>query len=128
MCCYGYEKGFNEVATITTSNSLQVVNPATNKAPALGFHLRQDWAEMVQIPPSGGLEEFDRKWVHNDYALLALWEMSVKSLRIPFADIMNIKRRQRLCDVTQLGFELNYFRLAFLKKLLKVIWRKFYRH
>jgi predicted phosphodiesterase len=117
--CYGYEKGFNELVTDTASNSLQVVNPATNKAPALGFDLRQDWAEMVQIPPSGGLDEFDRKWVRNDYALLALWEMGVKSLRIPFADIMNIKRRQRLHDMTQLGFEFNLFSFGIPEEAFK---------
>jgi len=111
--CYGLEKGRESSALKSpvsqTKNSLQLVNPTTNKAPVLGFDLRQDWAEMVQIPPSGGLDEFDRKWVRNDYALLALWEMGVKSLRIPFADIMNPKRRQRLQDMKNLGFEFTLF-------------------
>ncbi len=111
--CYGHEKQQDkfaiDVPVITTSHSLKSVNPVTNKAPVLGFDLRQDWAEKVQIPPSGGLDEFDRKWVRNDYALLALWEMGVKSLRIPFADIVNLKRQQRLHDMSKLGFEFTLF-------------------
>ena len=39
--------------------------------------MRGDWFEDVWIPPSGGLDEFDRKQVRNDYALLALLENGV---------------------------------------------------
>jgi len=111
--CYGHEKGLEKPAMdspeMIGTHSLKCINPATNNVPILGFDLRQDWAEMVQIPPSGGLDEFDRKWVRNDYALLALWEMGAKSLRIPFADIMNLKRRKRLQEMQKLGFEFTLF-------------------
>ena len=107
--CYGNEQSPNNTALIQKNKELQAVNAVTNSTPILGFDLRQDWAEMVQIPPSGGLDEFDRKWVRNDYALLALWEMGVKSLRIPFADITDKKRRKRIQEMTNLGFEFTLF-------------------
>ncbi|MEB8431748.1 metallophosphoesterase [Cocleimonas sp. KMM 6892] len=107
--CYGNETADNESTLLIANKLLRYVNPETNKVPVLGFDLRQDWAEMVQIPPSGGLDEFDRKWVRNDYALLALLEMGVKSLRIPFADIMNLNRRKRLHEMQKLGFEFTLF-------------------
>ncbi len=128
--CYGKEKGeFNLTSDkdeVSFNKPLSIVNPITNKAAILGFDLRQDWAEMVQIPPSGGLDEFDRKWVRNDYALLALLEMGAKNLRIPFADIKDLKRQQRLQDLKKLGFEFTLFSFglpeeAFNTELAKVI-------
>ncbi len=73
-------------------------------APVIGFDLRYDWHELVQIPPSGALDEFDRKTVRNDYALLALWEMQVQRLRIPATDLLDASRRARLEDLARLGF------------------------
>ena len=70
----------------------------------LGFNLRQDWLETVQIPPSGGLDEFDRKSVRNDYGLLAFLDMGVRRLRLPVADLADPARRQRLLDLQSLGF------------------------
>ncbi len=107
--CYGNEQSPNHTNSCQQNKDVSAVNAVTNSAAILGFDLRQDWAEMVQIPPSGGLDEFDRKWVRNDYALLALWEMGVKSLRIPFADIIDLNRRKRMQEMTNLGFEFNLF-------------------
>ena len=88
------------------------VNPDTNQFPVMGFDLRHDWCETVQIPPLGGLDEFDRKSVRNDYAMLAVWEMGVKHLRIPASDLMDDVRRQRLRDLTNLGFAFTLFSSA----------------
>ncbi len=88
------------------------VNPNTNRFPVMGFDLRHDWCETVQIPPLGGLDEFDRKWVRNDYALLAVWEMGAKHLRIPASDLRDEVRRQRLKDLTNLGFAFTLFSSA----------------
>ncbi|MFT5111990.1 MAG: putative phosphodiesterase [Parasphingorhabdus sp.] len=90
--------------SVAEKRTLKSVNARTNRAPNFGFDLRQDWMERVQIPPSGGLDEFDRKWVRNDYGLLALWEMGIKRLRIPLQDLAIAKRRQRIQVMIKLGF------------------------
>ncbi|MDE0716290.1 MAG: hypothetical protein OXI10_15705, partial [Gammaproteobacteria bacterium] len=81
----------------------------TNRFPILGFDMRHDWLETVQIPPSGGLDEFDRKVVRNDYPLLAIWEMGVRNLRIPFTDLVDSNRRRRLIELARLGFRFTLF-------------------
>lgn len=58
---------------------------ATNAV--LGFEMRHPWAEITEIAPSGALDEFHRKEIRNDYPLLALWDMGVRSIRIPIQDV-----------------------------------------
>jgi predicted phosphodiesterase len=86
--------------------------PIENAAPKIGFDLRQNWAEIAEVPPSGGLDEFDRKLVRNDYALLALIEMGVRDIRIPLADLRDPVRRQRLRALRHLGFRPTIFGFA----------------
>jgi len=77
------------------------VHPREARRAPLGFDMRQTWADVVQIPPGGGLDEFDRKIVRNDYPLLALWEMGVQQLRVPLRDLLDDQVRERmrvLCD------------------------------
>ncbi|MBF2760195.1 MAG: metallophosphoesterase [Ectothiorhodospiraceae bacterium AqS1] len=78
----------------------------------LGFDLRQDWCEIVEIPPSGGLDEFDRKRVRNDYALLALLEIGARSLRLPLSDLLDDRRRARLIDLRRFGFRYRFYRFG----------------
>lgn len=75
----------------------------------LGFDMRQDWFETVQIPPSGGLDEFDRKAVRNDYGLLALLDMGIRKLRLPLADLVDPVRRSRLCELQSFGFHYCFY-------------------
>ncbi len=83
--------------------------PRLNPAPRIGFDLRQNWAEMTEVPPSGGLDEFDRKRVRNDYPLLALVEMGVRDVRIPMADLRDPARRARLSALVHLGLRPTLF-------------------
>ncbi|MGB7271539.1 MAG: metallophosphoesterase [Albidovulum sp.] len=83
--------------------------PLENRTPRIGFDLRQNWAEIAEVPPSGGLDEFDRKPVRNDYPLLALIEMGVRDIRIPLADLRDTARRQRLRALNHLGFRPTIF-------------------
>lgn len=128
--CLGLEK--ESISTQTQPNKIQKVSPVsalTNQHSLLGFDLRQDWAERVQIPPSGALDEFNRKWVRNDYAMLALWEMGVVNLRIPLLDISEIQRAKRIKDLANLGFKFcvycfgipNTAELLAIEKLAKFI-------
>ena len=89
--------------------ALQAPDPRADAAPVLGFDLRQNWAEITEVPPSGGLDEFDRKSVRNDYALLALQEMGVRHIRIPLHDLLDPVRRARLTTLKHLGFEITLF-------------------
>ena len=74
-----------------------------------GIDLRLSWCEYSEIPPSGALDEFDRKMVRNDYPLMALWEMGIKKLRIPFADLNNVLTRTRMFDLVRQGNEFTLF-------------------
>lgn len=83
--------------------------PRENARAPLGFDLRERWAEPVGIPPSGGLDEFDRKVVRNDYPLLALWEMGIRRLRVPLQDLRDPETRSRMADLTKQGHEFTLF-------------------
>ena len=74
-----------------------------------GIDLRLSWCEYSEIPPSGALDEFDRKTVRNDYPLLALWEMGIKKLRVPMADLTHTLARERIDDLIQQGHEFTLF-------------------
>lgn len=89
--------------------TLQPVHPLQNAHSALGVDLRQPWAEIVDIPPSGGLDEFARKIVRNDYPLLALWEMGVRRLRVPLQDLTDPQVRSRMSDLRNLGMSFTAF-------------------
>jgi|TARA_B110000503_G_scaffold8756_1_gene11912 3',5'-cyclic AMP phosphodiesterase CpdA len=103
---HGTEKAVDDDTALLRSLA---PTPAENSAPLIGFDLRQNWAEISEVPPSGGLDEFDRKLVRNDYPLLALIEMGVRDIRIPFADLRDPMRRQRLRALNHLGFRPTIF-------------------
>jgi hypothetical protein len=79
------------------------VHPMANRRAAVGFDLRQSWADIVEIPPSGGLDEFARKRVRNDYPLFAFWEMGVRRLRLPLEDLVDPRIRSRMTELRRLG-------------------------
>lgn len=67
-----------------------------------GVELRHPWAEIVQIPSTGGVQEFGRKPARNDYQVMALWEMGVRTLKIPTQDIVDeatLRRAELLAAV-----------------------------
>ena len=90
---------------------LRPVHPLDNPLDRFGFDMRQSWLEVVEIPPSGGLDEFDRKRTRNDYPLMALLEMGVGHLRIPARDLLDPGHRARLetCHGQGLRFTLFSF-------------------
>lgn len=79
------------------------LHPLANRRAAVGFDLRQSWADIVEIPPSGGLDEFARKRVRNDYPLFAFWEMGVRRLRVPLHDLADPRIRSRMVELRRLG-------------------------
>lgn len=76
----------------------QVVQAAAPRRPGrapVGVDLRHSWADVVQIPYSGGLDEFDRKTARNDYPLMALWELGITNLRVPLSDLADPHAAER---------------------------------
>ncbi len=88
---------------------LAAPHPKTIGHSAFGFDMRQDWMETVEVPPSGGLDEFGRKRARNDYPLLGLWEMGIRNLRIPLSDLATPERRDRLRALAEHGFAYTLF-------------------
>ncbi len=96
----------------TGENQLNLIYQESHSLGAchnIGFDLRESWADRIGIPPSGGLDEFDRKDVRNDYPLLALMEMGVQNLRIPMQDLRSDEGCRRVSDLKELGFEFTVF-------------------
>lgn len=83
--------------------------PLQNRGGRFGFDLRANWAEVTEIAPSGGLDEFERKPARNDYLLLSLIEMGVGNVRIPLSDLKNSMRRKRLEALHHLGIRPTIF-------------------
>ena len=89
------------------------IHPLQNPHSRFGFDMRQNWLEVVEIPPSGSLDEFDRKRVRNDYALMALVETGVRRVRIPARDLLDAEHRARLDDCACLGLQFTLFSFGF---------------
>lgn len=85
------------------------VHPLQNPHSRFGFDMRQNWLEVVEIPPSGSLDEFDRKRTRNDYALMALVETGVRRVRIPASDLLDPEHRARLHECACLGLRFTLF-------------------
>jgi len=85
------------------------VHPLQNPHSRFGFDMRQNWLEVVEIPPSGSLDEFDRKRTRNDYALMALVETGVRRVRIPASDLLDPEHRARLDECACLGLRFTLF-------------------
>lgn len=81
------------------------LHPRENVRAPLGLALRQPWAEVVEITPTGAVDEFERKKVRSDYPLLALWEMGIRKLRVPFQDLVDPATRARLRALRRCGHE-----------------------
>jgi hypothetical protein len=61
------------------------------------------------MPYMGPMDEFGRKWARNDYPVLGLWEVGIKTLRLPFQDLMDPETRQRLSEFHKIGHRFMFF-------------------
>ena len=98
---------------------VEPVHPRLNRRDGFGFDMRQNWMETVEIPPTGGLDEFDRKTARNDYPLMALWEMGVRRVRIPSRDLALPERARRLRDLRDHGHLFTLFTFGAPKARLR---------
>jgi 3',5'-cyclic AMP phosphodiesterase CpdA len=78
------------------AEELAPVHPLTISRSPVGIDLRHPWAETVEIPPSGALEEFSRKTVRNDWPVMALLEMGIRNVRVPLVDLGDARLLERM--------------------------------
>lgn len=70
-------------------------NVKTAPFTGVGVELRHPWAEILEIPSTGGVQEFGRKPARNDYPVMALWEMGARLLKVPDHDFTQAPVRER---------------------------------
>ncbi|MGE4338892.1 MAG: metallophosphoesterase [Pigmentiphaga sp.] len=87
--------------------------PAHGWQPTLGLDLRHDWTALKAIPFSSMLDEFQRKQARNDYAIMALWEMGIRHLRVPLQDLLDPAARQRMRLLASQGNRFRVFAFQF---------------
>jgi predicted phosphodiesterase len=75
----------------------------------IGVHLRHPWAEIVDLPYNGPIDEFNRKRARNDYTLLGLWETGITNLRVPMSDLMDARVRRRMRALKGMGLRFHVF-------------------
>jgi 3',5'-cyclic AMP phosphodiesterase CpdA len=90
-------------ATRVLQERLPPVHTKTNLVAPVGVDLRHPWQEVLEVAATGGVQEFERKKVRNDFPLMALWEMGVRKLRIPLHDLMHEYLRGRMRILRGLG-------------------------
>jgi 3',5'-cyclic AMP phosphodiesterase CpdA len=81
------------------------VHTKTSTARNFGVEMRHAWAEVAQIPCTGGIEEFGRKLARNDYQLMALWEMGLRSLKVPEQDLDDAQTAARAKLMSEVGHD-----------------------
>ncbi len=86
-----------------------LLHPAHGPVRALGIDLRHAWAETTQIPYSSMLDEFGRKKARNDYPVLNLWEMGIRRIRVPVADLIDDATRARMLALAAHGATFTVF-------------------
>lgn len=106
---FGEELSEGDATPATKQKEFPALHPRTNSYTAFGFDMRQNWMEKVEIPPTGGLDEFDRKEVRNDYPLMALWELGIRKLRVPMRDLLVPENRARMRVLRDHGHEFTLF-------------------
>ena len=84
---------------------LERVHTKTNVRAAAGVDLRHPWTELVEVAATGGVQEFERKLVRNDYTTMSLWEMGVRRLRVPLQDLLDDRVRERMKLMREMGHE-----------------------
>jgi 3',5'-cyclic AMP phosphodiesterase CpdA len=85
------------------------LHPREGARAPLGVHLRHPWAEVTELPYNGPMDEFHRKRARNDHTLLTLWELGVRHLRVPAADLLEARTRERMQALVAMGQRFTVF-------------------
>lgn len=77
------------------SDKIDLQPPPVNR---LIPHLRHAWHLPQALPYNGPMEEFSRKQARNDYPLLRLLQLGIRTIRVPATDLLEPLARARLED------------------------------
>lgn len=78
------------------------LHPRKRRAP-IGVDLRHEWARPIAICHAGGVDEFGRKYVRNDYPAMRLQSLGVRVVRIPVQDVLEARAAGRVLDMAAFG-------------------------
>jgi 3',5'-cyclic AMP phosphodiesterase CpdA len=94
----------------TADPTMSVAADATFAAPSnrLVAHLRHAWATPIALPYNGPMEEFSRKQARNDALLMRLWQLGIRRLRTPLADLLDPNTRSRVHDFHATGMRFTF--------------------
>ncbi|MEQ1565588.1 MAG: metallophosphoesterase [Myxococcota bacterium] len=101
----------HELEWIRTGGATTVepgVGPAAPPRCPLGLTLRHAWDAVLDLP-ADGLDPFRRKRARNDLVLLAVLELGVRLLRLPFDDLRCATTRERLQRLARRGVQVVLF-------------------
>jgi predicted phosphodiesterase len=90
-------------AQFAPRNTVPPMNVKIATVNNVGVELRHAWAEVMEIPSTGGVQEFGRKPARNDYPVMALWEMGARLLKVPDHDLTNAYTRSRMQILRSVG-------------------------
>lgn len=85
------------------SQPIFLAHPKVSQYPNVGVELRHPWAQSEQIPATGGVQEFGRKFARNDYPLQALLEMGARLVKVPEIDLRTAESRERIPLLRKIG-------------------------
>lgn len=85
------------------SQPIFLAHPKVSQYPNVGVELRHPWAQSEQIPATGGVQEFGRKFARNDYPLQALLEMGARLVKVPEIDVRTAESRERIPLLRKIG-------------------------
>ncbi|PCJ59959.1 MAG: hypothetical protein COA79_09135 [Planctomycetota bacterium] len=109
--CYNY-RTYGATQTSQEKDVFSTIEPLhskNNHSISIGLDLKKPWCENREISASGAIDEFERKFVRNDYPLLAMLEMGIQKLRIPLHDLYCSEKRRRMEIFKELGFRFNVY-------------------
>ncbi|MBU2531105.1 MAG: hypothetical protein KKB37_00075, partial [Alphaproteobacteria bacterium] len=85
------------------------VHTRTSGLVNLAVDMRRSWAEEFDIAPSGAVDEFGRKRARNDYPVMALWEMGLRTMRVPLQDLADARVRRRMELMAAVGHRFHVY-------------------
>ena len=106
-----------------TTRPIQRVHTKTSAIGNLAVDMRHSWAEVLDVAPSGAVDEFRRKRARNDYPVMALWEMGLRAMRVPVQDLIDARVRRRMELLAAVGHTFQVYCYGAPDRALLAFWR-----
>jgi hypothetical protein len=107
-CHRSYGETAADGATVS-STALEMPHTKTSNLTDIYVDMRHAWSEEMVVAPSGAVDEFNRKKSRNDYPLMAMWEMGLRGMRVPFQDLVEHGTRRRMRLIQKLGHRFHIY-------------------